>query len=85
MLTEESKESSTPDPAMSPAPKMKKNSEASGALILLEEIPVKDRAPKTGYDRDLFGNGWGDPDRNGCDARNDILDRDLAVRIYKGS
>lgn len=85
MLTEESKESSTPDPTMSPAPKMKKNSEASGALILLEEIPVKDRAPKTGYDRDLFGNGWGDPDRNGCDARNDILDRDLAVRTYKGS
>ncbi|PRB72895.1 deoxyribonuclease [Arthrobacter sp. MYb213] len=65
------------------APKAKKNSATSGALGLLDEIPVKGRAPKTGYDRDLFGSGWGDPDRNGCDARNDILDRDLDVHTYK--
>ncbi|MFJ6419228.1 HNH endonuclease family protein [Paeniglutamicibacter sp. NPDC091659] len=43
----------------------------------LENIEVKGRASKTGYDRDLFGAGWNDPDRNGCDARNDILGRDL--------
>ncbi|WP_426734423.1 HNH endonuclease family protein [Glutamicibacter sp. 2E12] len=49
----------------------------------MKEIPIKGRAPKTGYDRDLFGNGWGDPDRNGCDARNDILARDLTVHSYK--
>lgn len=56
---------------------------ASGILELLEQIPVKGRAPKTGYDRDLFGSGWGDPDHNGCDARNDILARDLTVDSYK--
>lgn len=83
LLTAESKESSTPDPTTPPEPKVKKNSGASGALTLLEEIPVKGRAPKTGYDRGLFGSGWGDPDRNGCDARNDILDRDLDVHTYK--
>ena len=46
-------------------------------LAQLETIEIKGRAPKTGYDRDLFGAGWKDPDRNGCDARNDILGRDL--------
>ncbi|KSU66218.1 deoxyribonuclease [Arthrobacter sp. NIO-1057] len=44
---------------------------------------MKGRAPKTGYDRDLFGRGWGDPDRNGCDTRNDILARDLDVDTFK--
>ncbi|PRX92363.1 HNH endonuclease family protein [Allonocardiopsis opalescens] len=30
------------------------------------------------YDRDAFSGGdWADPDGNGCDARNDILARDL--------
>lgn len=51
--------------------------EFAESLALLEQIEVKGRAPKTGYDRDLFGKGWKDPDRNGCDARNDILARDL--------
>ncbi|MBF4549301.1 HNH endonuclease family protein [Pseudoclavibacter sp. VKM Ac-2888] len=31
---------------------------------------------QTGYDRDLFKH-WSDPDGNGCDARNDMLQRDL--------
>lgn len=29
------------------------------------------------YNVDKFGSGWMDPDGNGCDARNDILSRDL--------
>lgn len=53
------------------------------ALAQLETITVKGRAPKTGYDRDQFGNGWKDPDRNGCDARNDMLNRDLTNRTHK--
>jgi hypothetical protein len=53
------------------------------ALAQLETIAIKGRAPKTGYDRDLFGNGWKDPDRNGCDARNDILNRDLTFTAHK--
>ncbi|MDN4474697.1 DUF1524 domain-containing protein [Demequina sp. SYSU T00192] len=37
------------------------------------QLTVKGRAPKTGYDRDEFGDGWQDTDGNGCDARNDML------------
>ncbi|MCU1639541.1 MAG: hypothetical protein JWL94_2188 [Microbacteriaceae bacterium] len=48
------------------------------ALALLATIPVKGKAPKTGYDRTgMFGSAWLDVDRNGCDTRNDILARDL--------
>ncbi|MGO2655640.1 MAG: GmrSD restriction endonuclease domain-containing protein [Pseudoclavibacter sp.] len=50
---------------------------ASTARAVLDSLPVKGRAPKTGYARDQFGTGWKDPDRNGCDARNDMLARDL--------
>lgn len=47
------------------------------ALEQLETLEIKGRAPQTGYSRDEFGNGWLDPDGNGCDARNDVLARDL--------
>ena len=46
-------------------------------LAALDRLPVKGRAPKTGYDRKLFGVGSVDLDRNGCDVRNDTLRRDL--------
>ena len=51
-------------------------------LALLETLPVKGRAPKTGYSRSAFSH-WRDPDRNGCDARNDILKRDLFNIVFK--
>ncbi|MGR2752722.1 HNH endonuclease family protein [Agromyces arachidis] len=51
--------------------------EVDAALALLEGLPVKGRAPLTGYERDEFGHGWIDVDRNGCDTRNDVLARDL--------
>jgi hypothetical protein len=47
------------------------------AIAALGALEVKGRAPKTGYDRDLFGPAWSDVDANGCDTRNDILRRDL--------
>ncbi|CAM8639275.1 Domain of unknown function DUF1524 [Candidatus Planktophila dulcis] len=53
------------------------------AIATLETLPVKGRAPKTGYTRDQFGQAWADVDRNGCDTRNDILKRDLTSIIYK--
>ena len=53
------------------------------ATAVLETLPVKGRAPKTGYTRDQFGQAWADVDRNGCDTRNDILKRDLTSIIYK--
>lgn len=49
----------------------------SETLQKLDMLPVKGRAPKTGYDRAQFGPAWKDTDRNGCDTRNDILRRDL--------
>lgn len=73
----------TPLPSSEALPDPTANTGSTKASVLLSEIPIKGRAPKTGYDRDLFGNGWGDPDRNGCDARNDILSRDLDVYTYK--
>ncbi|MBF1031588.1 MAG: HNH endonuclease [Candidatus Nanosynbacter sp.] len=40
-----------------------------------KKIEVKGRAPKTGYSRKQFGNGWGKI--NGCSVREVILARDL--------
>ena len=53
------------------------------ATSILETLPVKGRAPKTGYTRDQFGQAWADVDRNGCDTRNDILKRDLTEIVFK--
>ncbi len=53
------------------------------AMAVLDTLPVKGRAPKTGYMRAQFGQRWADVDRNGCDTRNDILNRDLTSIIYK--
>ena len=55
----------------------------TGTGSLLERLPVKGRAPKTGYDRDQFGQAWADVDRNGCDTRNDVLARDLGDVTFK--
>ena len=56
---------------------------ASEALADLEKLPVKGRAPMTGFDRDEFGPAWADVDHNGCDTRNDILKRDLEDETFK--
>jgi hypothetical protein len=69
------------DPTTAPAPSTA--AETGTALAALAGLPVKGRAPKTGYERDLFGSGWGDPDRNGCDTRNDVLARDLTGETFK--
>jgi hypothetical protein len=66
---------STPKPATTIRP--------GTAVTTLATLTVKGRAPKTGYDRDLFGQAWADVDRNGCDTRNDILRRDLTRYTLK--
>src|SRR4051794_30424407 len=53
------------------------------ALAALDTVPVKGRAPSTGYSRDEFGTAWKDTDHNGCDQRNDILRRDLTNETFK--
>ena len=69
-------------PAPAPAPTPSTSTSTSpqppgSALALLATLAVKGRAPRTGYDRALFGQTWADTDRNGCDTRNDLLRRDL--------
>lgn len=51
--------------------------EPGEVLAVLATLTVKGKAPMTGYDRDTLFGGWADPDGNGCDARNDVLLRDL--------
>ncbi len=53
------------------------------ALTVAQGLQVRGRAPDTDYSRDAFGSAWRDVDRNGCDTRNDILQRDFATTIFK--
>jgi hypothetical protein len=55
----------------------------TSALAALADVPVKGRAPRTGYQRDQFGPAWADTDRNGCDTRDDVLARDLTGETFK--
>jgi hypothetical protein len=62
------------------------NTPYSGTLATqaLAKLPVKGRAPMTGYSRDQYGNGWGTgaPGDGSCDTREAILRRDLtAVKL----
>ena len=66
--------SSGSSPSQSPITDEATNA-SSPALAALATIPIKGRAPKTGYDRDLFASEW---DYSfGCDMRNKILRRDF--------
>lgn len=56
-------------------------SKYSTALEGLNALPVKGRAPKTGYLRSQFGDGW--QKSGGCDTRNRILARDLTELLYE--
>lgn len=51
------------------------------AATVLAKLAVKGRAPKTGYARELFSDGWGS--RYGCDTRNFILKRDLTSITWR--
>lgn len=49
---------------------------------MLSSLPLHDNASDAGYSRDQFGQSWSedvtvDSGHNGCDTRNDILQRDL--------
>lgn len=57
----------------------------------LAALPIKGRAPKTGYNRSQFGDAWSDDvtvpgGHNGCDTRNDVLRQQLTdITIKPGS
>ncbi len=65
-------------PAATPAP-----APAGDAAAALATLPVKGRAPKTGYTRGRFGPAWSDVDHNGCDQRNDVLARDMTGETFR--
>lgn len=81
--------SAEPSPATTPSESPSSSGERSApaddgdAGQVLASLAVKGRAPKTGYSREQFGAAWADVDRNGCDTRNDILNRDLTDKTYK--
>ena len=60
---------------------------APGVDVLAGVIEIPVRMPGYDYRRDAFGESWDDDNdapggRNGCDTRNDILDRDLVEKSY---
>ena len=80
--------SEKPAPTAKPVVQVSTAPAANAALAKLNTLAVKGRAPKTGYDRALFGETWTDNvnvegGRNGCDTRNDILRRDLVNIVVK--
>ncbi|WGJ88214.1 DUF1524 domain-containing protein [Gordonia sp. SMJS1] len=80
--------SEAPLPTATPVVTVSAAPAANRALATLDTLAVKGRAPKTGYDRDLFGQAWTDDvnvdsGHNGCDTRNDILRRDLTTIVLK--
>jgi len=72
----------TPEPASDSEAQQEQDEQVKGeALKALAAIPIKGRAPKTGYARVLFASGW--QTINGCDMRNRILSRDLVQIGYR--
>lgn len=67
--------------SLSPSPS--NTSVSSNALAVAQGLPVRGRSPDTNYSREAFGSAWKDVDRNGCDTRNDILQRDFTTTILK--
>jgi hypothetical protein len=53
------------------------------AIKTLANLAVKGRAPKTGYSRQLFSDGWGQI--GSCDTRNFILKRDLTQVTWRSN
>ena len=75
-------------PSTIPPPTAPGSPPSTTALLGLATLPVKGRAPMTGYSRAQFGPAWTDDvtvadGHNGCDTRNDILRRDLSSEVIK--
>lgn len=68
-------------PAIESAPLPAEAASQPLASTVLGKLAVKGRAPKTGYSRDLFSDGWGS--KFGCDTRNFVLKRDLTSITWR--
>ena len=81
--TEPSHPPDSPKISSNPVDRLQQRSGQS-AVAVLQTLPVRGRAPMTGYSREQFGQAWSDDNdnpmgHNGCDTRNDILRRDLIL------
>ncbi len=65
----------------SSAPSSSDSLAAANTLKKLDTLAVKGRAPKTGYARSQFGDGWSE--KNGCVTREIILARDLKDTVIQ--
>ena len=61
---------SPPSPSIQPFAE-----QGESARAALEQLDIKGRAPKTGYERSQFGSGW--TTERGCNTRHIILYRDV--------
>lgn len=83
VMVQETIESFSEAPAAQPQPVETPRAPAQGsAIAALETLEVKGRAPKTGYERTQFGNGW--TKVNGCSTRDIILNRDIENVVRDG-
>jgi Protein of unknown function (DUF1524) len=73
----------TPRTAPATTPTVPVASSPNAAMTQLATLAVKGRAPMTGYSRAQFGPAW--PTENGCDARNEVLRRDLTNTTLQGN
>lgn len=64
-----------------PKPTIEQVQSGDLASAALTRLAIKGRAPKTGYTREQFGNGWAMV--NGCDMREHILARDMTGVILR--
>ncbi|WP_240372603.1 HNH endonuclease family protein [Brevibacterium zhoupengii] len=73
---DESKPATDGEDGSDPSQQGADGAELGAAQSMLEELDVKVKEHRTGYDSELFD--WSaDVDDNGCDTRNDALRRDL--------
>ena len=74
-------EASTPTPEPTETAEAVPKKKRGEALRALAKLPIKGRAPQTGYSREMFSDDW--DYYNGCDVRNRILARDLVQFNYR--
>ena len=73
-----------PSPTESVAnPSSTPTGKVTAALEVAKSLKVRGRSASTDYSREAFGSAWKDVDQNGCDTRNDILQRDFTTSILK--
>lgn len=73
----------TPAPTQEPAPEPEPEL-TSDSIASLNTLQLVNAVEDGGYNRsEDFGNAWTDVDQNGCDTRNDVLNRDLTNIAYR--